>query len=176
MDLFETTIIVSQIPKSERCRFRGYLGGYMGNPDGPSQYLNDLFQEKRSEKLASSIYRLKAPEPLDEITTSFNDNGFNMKDNSTGVVMSITYDDISQFVETETLYTIITARHRLLSLVGRWIPLFGLVGLIFLLASPYYKTLRFGIINKKEIDKLGKRDELIDFLGQNCKNIKWDVV
>lgn len=75
-------------------------------------------------------------------TTSFSDIGFKIKNHVTNGTATIAYDDIKRFIETENYYTLFT------------------------------KTNQFGVINKKAIDEANKKEELINFLKHNCKNIR----
>lgn len=76
-------------------------------------------------------------------TTSFSDAGFKMKNHVTNAEGTIAYDDIKRFVETKTFYVLFTGANQ------------------------------FGVVNRSDIDGANKKEELINFLKQNCKNIRW---
>ena len=193
MSLFETTVILNQLPLEElrrstisrrgrTCRrllivitasifmftlFQTITGG--GNVDAPLPWLlvaliaswtsgrfprNDsLFlmisplSIKREEKHASSTYRLTTLPPLYEIplTMSFQESGFDLRDDGLGVVIHTAYDDIRWIVETNTFF----------ALYGK-------------------RKIVCGIIDKTIMDDAEKREQLIAFLKRNCTHAKWD--
>lgn len=77
------------------------------------------------------------------ITTSFIESGIEAKNQETGSLITLNYNDIRRFAETKNLYIFTT------------------------------KANQFTIVNRLAIDSANKRESFIDFLKKNCPNIRW---
>lgn len=78
-------------------------------------------------------------------TTSFSETGFKIINHVANATATIAYDDINRFIETENYYALFT------------------------------KANQFGLVNKSDIDSTDKREELINYLKQSCKKIRWQL-
>ena len=93
------------------------------------------------------------------ITTSLSKCGFQIKSLQRDAVVIVPFTNIYRIIETETFYLLcaeIKQKELLKGILGRYrhIPC---------------------LMKKADIDAAGKRDTLIDFLAQHCKNAKWNT-
>ena len=107
----------------------------------PLEYilLANRYVKMNIKRLQESIHAKEC-----EYTTSFNDTGFKLINHSTNAVVTIVYEDIARFVETQTYYAVFT------------------------------KADQFGVVNKYALKGVDERDELKNYLKHRCKGIRWE--